>query len=459
MPPYAQYPFSAMFNSLFPDGLRQAVLPFPFGLGLRFAGAYKAAIDRQWWSAEEIRSYQNTQLQRLLKHVYKNVPYYQRIFKERGLTPADIPTTEELSRLPVLAKEDVKEHFEEMLPRNLGRWKPVLNHTGGSTGKALDFYLSRRMMLLEMVFVQRHWRWAGFNPHDRVMIARGQILTDTPSEAAPFRRSGRNLLLSSFHFSEQSLPIYSEMMRSFLPAVFRLYPSGLFILTRYFKNRGLAPLPSLKSIITSSETLSDSVRQEAEEFWGVPVFDWYGLMEKAGAIGQCEYGVYHIIEDYAYHELIPTGVPHHYRLIATSFHNEAMPFIRYDTKDIVVLDKGNETGQPCSCGRVFRTVASIDGRIEGIVVTRDQRMVGRLDAAFKYSPGLKLAQIIQHEPGSIQVNIVREERFDFSDLSRLTRELRLRLGEEIDIRYGFVEDIPRTPTGKIRFVISEVNQS
>lgn len=447
-----------MFNSLFPDGLRQAVLPFPFGLGLGFARAYKAAMNRQWWSAEEIRSYQNQHLQCLLKHAYENVPYYQRIFRERGLTPADITTTKELPKLPVLTKEDVKGHFEEMLPRNLGSFRPMLNHTGGSTGKSLDFYLSRNMILLEEVFVQRHWRWAGFEPHDRVMTARGQILTDDLSEVAPFRQSGRNLLLSSFHFSDQSLPVYSEMIRSFQPSVFRLYPSGLFILTRYFKNRGLAPLPSLKSIITSSETLSDSVRQEAEEFWGVSVFDWYGLMEKAGAIGQCEYGVYHIIEDYAYHELIPTGVANHYRLIATSFHNEAMPFIRYDTKDIVVLNHGNEAGQLCACGRVFRTIASIDGRIEGIVVTRDHRMVGRLDAAFKYSPGLKLAQIIQREPGSIHVNIVREERFDFSDLNRLTRELKLRLGEEIDIKYGFVEDIPRTPTGKIRFVISEINQ-
>lgn len=431
-------------------------MPFPLSRGVRFAAAYRTATERQWWRADEIRRYQDERVRHLLKHAYENVPYYQRIFKERDLSPADFRGTEDLARLPLLTKEDVKAHFGEMLPGNLKRFKPVLTHTGGSTGKALDFYLSSKMMLMEEVFVQRHWRWAGFGPRDRVATARGQILTENLSEVAPFRRFGNNLLLSSFHFSDQSLPIYSELIRSFRPKAFRLYPSGLFILTRYFKNHRLGPVPSLKSIITSSETLSDEVRQEAQEFWGVPVFDWYGLMEKAAAVGQCEYGGYHMIEDYAYHELIPAGVPNHYRLIATSLHNEAMPFIRYDTKDIVVVDSNNGAGQPCACGRVFRRITAIDGRIEGIVVTRDRRLVGRLDAAFKYSPGLKLAQIIQHEPGSIQVNIVREERFDFSDLNRLTRELKLRLGEEIDIKYTFVEDIPRTPTGKIRFVVSEV---
>jgi phenylacetate-CoA ligase len=447
-----------MFNSIFPNGVRQALLPFPASHGLRFTRSYRAAMKRQWWSQDEIRAYQNEKLQCLLRHAYDKVPYYQQVFDECGLLPADIKNPDELTKLPILTKEDVKNNFEQMLSQDFKKHGPVLNHTGGSTGKALDFYLSREMLLVEDAVVQRHWRWAGFGPNDRVVTARGQILTENLSEVAPSRRSGNILLLSSFHFSDQSLPVYAKQIVSFEPKVLRLYPSGLLILTRYFKKHALAPITSLKSIITSSETLSEAVRQEAEEFWGVPVFDWYGLMEKVAAIGQCEHGTYHIIEDYAYHELIPTAVPNHYRLVATSFHNKVMPFIRYDTKDIVVTDSANGAGQPCACGRVFRRVSWIDGRIEGIVVTRDQRMVGRLDAAFKYSPGLKLAQVIQREPGSIQVNIVREDRFDFSDLATLTRELKLRLGEEIDIKYSFVDDIPRTPTGKIRFVISEINQ-
>lgn len=124
-----------------------------------------------------------------------------------------------------------------------------------------------------------------------------------------------------------------------------------------------------------------------------------------------------------------------------------------EEKIILSLSKENIM---CSCGRSLPIVESIDGRIEDFVITKDKRIVGRLDAAFKYSFGIKYSQIIQDKIGHIIVKIVKDENYTDKDREKLDIELRKRLGRDIDIEYEFVDDIPRTKAGKLRFVISDV---
>jgi phenylacetate-CoA ligase len=446
-----------LLNKIFSAGIKETFLPFPLCNGIEFVSVYKEIMKSQWWPRNQIRQFQTGALNAIIKHAYEKVPYYNSLFKQNRLTPNDIKAPEDLQKLPILTKEDVKKNFTDLKAVDSHKYGPILTHTGGSTGKAMDFYLTHELQVRETAFVERHWRWAKFGHKDRVVTTRGRILSEDLKALAPYQRVGNNLMLSSFHLSEASLPIYARLILDFKPKVFRFYPSALLILTNFFKKNHLRRIGTLRSIITSSETLADEIKVDAEEYWHVPIFDWYGLTEKAAAIGQCERGTYHIMEDYSYQELIPSSIPNQYHIVATTFYNLAMPLIRYDTKDIVVIDSNKGGNNSCPCGRSFRIISRIDGRIEGIVVTRDRRFVGRLDAAFKYSPGIRLAQIIQREPGMIQVNIVKENSFSDSDLTRLNKELKLRLGEEIEIRYEFVEDIPRTPTGKIRFVISELS--
>jgi phenylacetate-CoA ligase len=446
-----------LLEKIFSAGIREAFLPFPLCNGIDFSRIYRDAMRRQWMTKDQLRLFQMRALNAIIKHSYEKVPYYNKLFKEKGLTPDDIKDPEDLHKIPILTKEAVKRNLTELVAVDLSRYRPILVHTGGSTGKAMDFYLTQESQTRETAFVERHWRWAGFAHKDRVVTIRGQILTEDLKALAPYKIVGNNLILSSFHLSEASLPIYARLVIDFKPKVFRLYPSALLILTNYFRKKEIGHVDSLRTIITSSETLAEEIRTDAERYWRVPIFDWYGLTEKAAAIGQCEHATYHVMEDYSYQELIPSPVPNQYSIVATTFYNLAMPLIRYETKDIVVIDRNNGEVNPCLCGRCFRTISRIDGRIEGIIVTHDRRFVGRLDAAFKYSPGIRLAQIIQYKPGMIQINMVKEDTFSDSDLIRLDRELRLRLGKEIEIKFEYVEDIPRTPTGKIRFVISKVN--
>jgi phenylacetate-CoA ligase len=96
-------------------------------------------------------------------------------------------------------------------------------------------------------------------------------------------------------------------------------------------------------------------------------------------------------------------------------------------------------------------------RYVDLIVTPEGRFVGRLDAAFLFSPGIRLSQIVQHEKDSIEVKIVRDAGFSENDMENLEEQLRFRLGDGIAIKYRFVEDIPVTPGGKLKFVISDLS--
>ena len=102
----------------------------------------------------------------------------------------------------------------------------------------------------------------------------------------------------------------------------------------------------------------------------------------------------------------------------------------------------------------------IVGRIEDVVLTPEGNFVGRLDAAFKYSPNIRLAQIVQESVDRIEVYLVRDDGYnEEGDELPLVRELRARLGPTIAIDLHRVEDIPRTPMGKLRFVVSRVDRA
>jgi phenylacetate-CoA ligase len=189
-----------------------------------------------------------------------------------------------------------------------------------------------------------------------------------------------------------------------------------------------------------------------QETLTAPLFDFYNQNERAALISSCRHGRYHIHEEYSFVEHVADAAQKHgAEIVATTFHNMAMPLIRYRTGDLAMPAEST----PCACGRGYRGLAAIQGRMEDVVVTPDGRHVGRLDAAFKYSPGIRLSRIVQRTAEEIRVDIVKAAAYSPRDGEVLERELRARLGDAIGIRFNFVDTIPPGPNGKIKFVVSD----
>lgn len=419
---------------------------------------YPRAIQRfhdllsksQAWPPDRLRGWVQERLECNLVHASTCVPYYRRTLGPFRGQFAGMVERLDLSELPFLTKEDVRTHFEELKADDWRQYGAASTHTSGSTGTPTEFLLDRDSNIAHFAAIWRVLNWTGYRFGQRFADLTGYV----PRRGRLYQYDPRlNCLhLSSFDFKRENIGRYAERLRRFRPALFKAYPSSLDLFCRWVEDAGIAP-PLPGAVLTCAESLLEHQRATIERILPVPLFDFYNQNERAALISTCAQGRYHCHEEYGLVELVAPGgtTAGGAEIVATTFHNRAMPLIRYRTGDLAIAN----TNGPCACGRPYRTVASIQGRIEDIVVTPDGRHVGRLDAAFKHSPGIRLSRIVQRTTDEIRVDIVRAATYSARDQDTLERELRVRLGGAIGIRYNFVDAIPPGPNGKIKFVVSD----
>ena len=239
------------------------------------------------------------------------------------------------------------------------------------------------------------------------------------------------------------------------PDLINGYPSSIYLLASYLNTQGIISVRP-KAVYVNSETLFDYQRASLESAFGCMVFNWYGNTEQTGHIVECEKGALHIKSDHSLIEIIredgESARPGEMgEIVSTGFGNYATPLIRYATGDMACI-----SDRRCSCGRSGPIVEVLMGRVEDIVVTPDGRHVGRLDHVFKDMFNVLEAQIVQNTVDVVCVRMVKRPGFGEADMHLLERELRLRLGSIIQLKYEFVDRIPRLPNGKFHFVISKV---
>jgi len=427
------------------------LIPFPLAKGLKFASYYNSILETQYYSESEMKNYVDANLRNIIQYSQNNVPYYKEIING-NIDLQNISSINELNQLPILRKEDVRKYFKKLASQEMDKKKYSVDFTSGSTGTSINIAKFQDSTDKALAFHWRYNKWAGVGFSDRVVFLTGSTFTESKKI---YKFDKNKLFLSAFHITKDNLQLYSSLIKEFKPVALRGYPSATMLLTRYMKKHGIVP-PKVKVIILTAECLLDEYRKEIAGYWNCRTQNIYGQAENVVSIGECEKGSLHLSSEFGWMELVdnegnpvPAGKPG--KIIGTGFTNFAMPFIRYDTRDVAVM-----SDKKCSCGRSLPVVSSIEGRSEDIVVTPDGRMVGRLDAAFKYSNGIELSQILQEDTQSMTVRIVRGENYSSRDIDRLEIELRKRLGHKIKINYCFVDTIERTSLGKLRFVISSV---
>jgi phenylacetate-CoA ligase len=409
--------------------------------------------ESQYWAPETRRGWVQEQLERTLRHAVKHVPYYKRTLTPFESRFPDMIDRLDLSELPCITKETIRNHYSELCADHDHQYRPVPVHTSGSTGTPATFLLDRRSNISHFASIWRVLNWAGYRFGNRFADLTGHVLQN--DQLFEYNIRLNCLHLSSFNFKKENIPQYVEKLQRFHPSLIKAYPSALDLLCRWMRDLGIHGYHP-RAVLTCAESLLDHQRAMIEETLQCPVFDFYNQNERAALISTCEKNRYHIHEEYAYVELVQasnhTAPPSlEGEIITTSFHNEVMPLIRYRTDDLASLDRH----PACECGRTYQNIKRIIGRIEDIVVTPDGRYVGRLDAAFKHSPGIRLSQIVQKTVDEVQVNIVKADTYTPTDADTLERELRARLGKVIRIKLNFVAAIPPGKNGKLKFVVSQ----
>lgn len=215
------------------------VIPLSIRYGKVFRDTYRFLQESQWWSREKLEEYQMQQLQTLLTHSYNNVPYYRKVFNERGLKPKNIQSLDDIRKLPYLTKQTVQKNLSDLVARNFPKSKLHYMTTGGSTGIPLGFYWEKGVTdPKEWALVWRQWNWAGYKFGEKRITLRGNVINR-------FKKGKRQwweynpidnaLILSSYDMTDENLPKYIEKINKFKPVAIQGYPSSLSILANFLR--------------------------------------------------------------------------------------------------------------------------------------------------------------------------------------------------------------------------------
>jgi phenylacetate-CoA ligase len=415
----------------------------------------------QWLSREELEGYQEERLRRIIHHAYEHVPYYREMLDRERLKPQDIQALEDLSKLPLLTRDGVRERFNDLCADNARHFRPAEAFTTGTTGTPLKFLLDKPANTLEFAYYWRFWSWGGYRLGNRFADLRYDYFMrgpETVKKAWQLQPTLRRLLLNSMQISRERIADYAAALRRYRPRFIRGRPTNLYCLALLLREKGLDDI-EFQAVFTGGEIVAPEIRKMIESTFGCKVLDSYSHMERCMAVSQCLEGNYHIHMEYGVLELangehqddaVTTG-----RVVCTSLHKMAMPFVRYSIEDVLELF-GEE--KQCPCGRTLPLVKAIHGRYRPVMATAEGRPITTLAPAFRNLKGIRAFQFIFEEPGRITVRIVKGNGYTLGTEEGLKLGLKNCAGEEtrFDLEYVSESELERDETGMLQMVISHV---
>ncbi|MEV0095821.1 phenylacetate--CoA ligase PaaK [Streptomyces sp. NPDC050738] len=326
------------------------------------------AVERL--SREELESLQIERLRTSLQHAYDHVAFYRDAFDKAGVHPEDCRTLADLARFPFTVKADLRDNYPFgmfAVPQSDVR---RIHASSGTTGRPTVVGYTERDIGTWADVVARSIRAAGGRPGDKVHVAYGYgLFTGGLGAHYGAERLGCTVIPASGGMTVRQV----QLIQDFRPEIIMVTPTYMLTLLDEFERQGIDPrTTSLKVGIFGAEPWTEAMRTEIEERFAIDAVDIYGLSEVMGpgVAQECvetKDGL-HIWEDHFYPEVVDplTGavLPDGERgeLVFTSLTKEAMPVIRYRTRDLTRLLPGT--------ARAFRRMEKVTGRSDDLVIVR-----------------------------------------------------------------------------------------
>lgn len=433
----------------------------------KFYSVYQNLCQSQWKPYYDKKELQEKQLRNMISFAYKNVPYYHKLFNQLKLEPSDIKTVEDLEKLPILTKNIIKKNWEDFKPVNLDSMKYSVFPTGGSTGAPFRFRLLRYDRFLSAAMLYRGWGYGGYKLGDRMILMGGASL-DVGIDSYMVTRTheiSRNIRkLSSYDMGTEDMRRYVKVINSFKPEFIRGYASSINFFSSFI-NQEKIEITTPRAIFTTGEKLMPHMRKNIENTFGREVYDNYGMNDGGISAFECpEHNGLHIDTERGIMEVVDNnnlqlenGVG---EILATSLHNYAMPFIRYNTGDI-----GHIINETCGCGRGSKLLKEVIGRQHEMLQTPEGKFVygGFFNYILKEIDGVVEFQVTQKKLDKIIINMVLEKDLDEKQLNTIRkqlgtiREIVKRKSDGWEVEFKYVDKIERTSyAGKYKYVVSEL---
>jgi phenylacetate-CoA ligase len=435
--------------------------------------------QRDHWTRRQLEEHQGGALHRLREHAYAHSPFYGRFHK--GFT--DRP----LSDLPVLTKQMVMEHFDELVTDPTIRLTDVEAHlatlsggdellngryrvasTSGSTGRRGLFLWDPGEWATVLASYNRSFDWAGVGAGLTHRTRMAVVSSTTPwHQSARVGTSVSSPWVPTLRIdSGDPLESIVERLNVFQPRVLVAYASMAHLLAEEQLAGRLRISPGF--VFASSEVFTEQARRRVEEAWGRKPFEVYAATETAGIASECEqHRGMHLFEDLVITEVVdennrpvPPGIYGH-KVLVTVLFSRTMPLIRYEMSDSV----GPASSPHCLCGRPFALIDGIQGRIEDVLrfpATSGEQVSVQPIVFHRVMDAVPAGgwQVAQGPEGlTVLLSGVREGFADATLIDSLQRELEVQGVIVPPVKVRRVPNIPRTTVGKAPLIKAYVPAS
>jgi len=321
-------------------------------------------------SRDELAALQLERLRRSVRHAYEDVPHYRRRFDEAGVHPGDLRSLDDLRRFPFTTKNDLRETYPDGMfgvpPGDVVR----IHASSGTTGRpTVVAYTARDVDTWSSLVARSLWA-AGGRPGDRVHVAYGYgLFTGGLGAHYGAERLGCTVVPVSGGMTERQVRLILDLR----PTVIMVTPSYLLAILDELERQGEDPrASSLRVGVLGAEPWTEEMRAEIEERAGIDAVDIYGLSEVMGpgVASECvetKDGL-HVWEDHFYPEIVdpiegsPLPEGERGELVFTTLTKEALPVIRYRTRDLTRLLPGT--------ARTMRRLEKVTGRSDDMIILR-----------------------------------------------------------------------------------------
>ncbi len=433
-------------------------------LGGIFLSEVKAAREREFYTYEQWKDYQTKGLRRLLIHAFDAVPFYSERYRSLGIDRdflANI-TLEQLKLLPYTTKEDFRKYGDTtMLSPKLS--KGNFEHSSGSTGTPVHIYMpDYASQTFSALMETRVRNWAGVDyKTPRGMVGGRRIIPDSYVEP-PFYRYNfveKQTYFSAYHISKQTIGDYLNGIIENKVEWMTGYAMSNYFIADFISKAGLKA-PHLKAVITSSEKLTDKMREVISTIFGCKVFDSYSGCEACGLISESAEGELLVSPDAGIMEFIDedgreVSNGEVGEIVSTGLINYDQPLIRYRIGDMakVSMDQRLRTKHQMT------KIDEIVGRIEDVVVSSDGRKMVRFHGLFVGIKGLIQSQLIQLTYIDFEIKLIVDDLlYDKQEAEAIINQrLESQIGKVV-IKFDYVSALPAGKNGKIKAVVSNISK-
>lgn len=413
-----------------------------------------------FWHPRKLSEYQSKRLQSIIRYAYEKVPFYNEMMKNSGIKPEEIKTSNDLNKLPILRKKDIRGNLGEIVSKDFDVKNLRMKSTSGSTGEPLSIYLSSREIEFRMA------------KHLRANISCGQKVFDrwvTLTGPQHFGKTTRLQRLFRFYvptpvsvFDDVSTQI--SKIERLKPDILDGYSSSLFLLANEIEKTNVKTIKP-RFIIGGAELIDKYSRKHIEEVFGVQFFDQYSSVELERMAWQCHEGEgYHIDADALILQFLDkngdeVSAGEKGEIVCTSLFNYSMPLIRYAVGDV-----GTPSSETCECGRTLPLMKMVEGRKDSLLILPNGRILTPRAFTialheFKYYNSIEKFKIVQKKLDAFEFNIKMKNNTLKENIlkTELTDHLKtIFKSDELTFEINLVEDITLDKNGKLMSVVSEL---